>query len=183
MPDLRQVLELDPGIMTPGLETMITLVGGDRVERDQEIPLSAGLGGEPPAPVSLWWALLAGGREGEPGSVLGPRRAAFLPVPVVSVGFWPGAAVADGVALLIGHGDAPGGCRVAGRGAGQVAGKVGVARGGTREEIRSFRERASRGSEHDQIMANARSEAVIGLAFAQVEPAAGIRGHAGLIIC
>ena len=40
MPDLGQVPELDPGIMTLGLEPVITLIDGDRVERDEEIPIA-----------------------------------------------------------------------------------------------------------------------------------------------
>jgi hypothetical protein len=35
MPDLAQVPELDPGIVALGLEPVITLIGGDRVEGDQ----------------------------------------------------------------------------------------------------------------------------------------------------
>jgi hypothetical protein len=35
MPDLAQVPELDPGIVALGLEPVITLIGGDRVDGDQ----------------------------------------------------------------------------------------------------------------------------------------------------
>ena len=42
VPDLGQVAELDAGIMPPGLITVVTLIDGDRVEHDQQVPLSAG---------------------------------------------------------------------------------------------------------------------------------------------
>jgi len=66
----------------------------------------------------------------------------FLSVLSVVFGFRPGASVTDGVPLLVGHGDAPRRLGVAAGAADQVAGQVRVTRGGTREEIRSFRERA-----------------------------------------
>jgi hypothetical protein len=126
VPDLGQVAELDAGVVALGREPVITLTGGDRVQGDQQVRLPGGPGGEPPAAVSARRAVLAGGREGEPGSGPRPGRAAFVPVSVVSLGLGAGAAVADGVSLLIGHGHAIRGSRVAGGGVGEVAGQVGV---------------------------------------------------------
>src|SRR5271165_148721 len=134
MPDLRKVPELDPGIVAPGLKAVITFAGGDWVERDQEVPLSADPGPQPPGPVPARRALLAGGREGEPwpvpgsdsrrriGAVPRPGLPMFLPVPLLVLGFRPSATVADGVPVLVGHGYAERGPGVLGGGAGQVAG-------------------------------------------------------------
>jgi hypothetical protein len=117
VPDLGQVSELDPGIMALGFEPMITVPGGDRVEADQQVravPV--------PGAVCAGWSW----------------SCALL----VALRLGPGAAVADGVPVLVGHGHAPRGLRVLGGRRGQVAGQGGVDRGGTRDEIRSFRERA-----------------------------------------
>jgi hypothetical protein len=40
VPDLGQVPELDPRVMTAGLEPVITGVLGDRVQRDDQVRLS-----------------------------------------------------------------------------------------------------------------------------------------------
>jgi len=48
-------------------------------------------------------------------------------------GCWPGAAVADGVALAVGHRAAPGRAGVAGGGLGEVPGQVGVDEAGARK--------------------------------------------------
>jgi translation initiation factor IF-2 len=93
---------------------------------DQEVPLSAGPGVQPPGAVPAGRPALVRGGDGEPRPGPRPGWPAFLPVPAAALGFGPGAAVADRVALLVGHGDAPGGCRVAGGGAGQVPGQGGV---------------------------------------------------------
>ena len=37
MPDLSQVPQLDPRLMAPGLEAMVAVFGGDRVERDEQV--------------------------------------------------------------------------------------------------------------------------------------------------
>ena len=116
VPDLAQVAELDPGIVASGLEAVVAVAGGDRLECDQEIPLSAGTGPEPPGSVPAGRAVLAGGREGEPWAV---------PVPVV-FGFGPGAAVPDSMPVLVGDGHAPGRLGILGGGAGQLAGEGGV---------------------------------------------------------
>ena len=65
VPDLGQVPELDPEVVTRGLETVVAFLQGDRVERDQQGPLSGDPGDQPPAAVSAGWAVLAGGGEGK----------------------------------------------------------------------------------------------------------------------
>src|SRR6185312_5953043 len=94
--DLGQVPELDPGIMAFSLEPVIAPPGIDRVEPDQKIR-SSSRDAQPPGP---WFG---GGGEREPRAVLAFGSGA-LPV---TLGFWPGAAMGDGVALPVGHGDAP----------------------------------------------------------------------------
>jgi len=105
VPDLREVPEHYPGIVTPGLPSMITLPGGDRPDLDQQVLLP---GRESPGAVSAGQVGLIGASEGE-------RR-------IAPVGFSspdePGAAVPDRVPVLIGNGDAPPGPGVAGRGGG-----------------------------------------------------------------
>jgi len=95
--------------------------------RGKQIRLAGDPGGESPGAVAARRARLIGGREGEPGpagQVRPTRRIRF--VPFRGGGCRPGAALADGVALAVGDGQAPGGAGVAGRGGGQVAGQVGV---------------------------------------------------------
>ena len=137
VPDLGQVPQLDPGIMAFGLEPVVTVAGGDRVERDGQIWLSAGPGAQCPGAVSAGRSMLAGSGEresrtrGAAGRIAPVRWAVlawFVPASAVVLGFGSGAAVPDGVALLVGDGHAPGGLRVAGGGAGQVAGQGGVDR-------------------------------------------------------
>ena len=74
VPDLGQVPELDAGVVALGLVPVVAVAGGDRVERDEQISLSAGPGAQPPGAVSARRAVLAGSREGEPRlcSVAGP---------------------------------------------------------------------------------------------------------------
>jgi len=158
VPDLGQVPQLDPRVMTAGLEPVVARVQGDRVQGDQQVPLAGQAGGQPPGPVPAGRPVLAGAGEGEPWrvAVAGPAgrivvtgrggsagRGGFVPPGGVQAvaGFGSGAAVADGVAVLVGDGEAVRSGGVGGGGAGQVPGQGGVARGGTRDEIRSFRER------------------------------------------
>jgi hypothetical protein len=44
VPDLGQVPEPDPGIVTPGLEPVIAVTGADRVQGHQQISQSGGPG-------------------------------------------------------------------------------------------------------------------------------------------
>src|SRR6185437_7418922 len=111
MPDPGQVPELDPGIMALGLEPVIALLRGDRVESDQQVRAASG-DAKSPGAIPARRARLPDSGEGEPRPIPGPawwRRSCPFPV---AFGFWPGAAVADGVSLLVGHGDAPRGLRV-----------------------------------------------------------------------
>ena len=124
VPDLGQVPQLDPGVVAPGLVPVVTPVGGDRLQRDPQVR-SAGPGGQPPTAVPARRAVLIGGGEGEPRPLPGPAgrvasvgRTGFPAFPV-DRGFRFGAAVADGVSLLVGHGYAPGRPGVAGGGAGR----------------------------------------------------------------
>src|SRR5580692_8786787 len=62
VPDLGQVPEHHPGIMTPGLPPVIAVSGGQRPDLDQHVLLP---GGEPPRPGPARRAGLPGGGEGE----------------------------------------------------------------------------------------------------------------------
>ena len=128
VPDLGQVPELDPGIVASGLEPVVAVLGGDRVQGDDQVgPVSGG--GQPPGAVAAGRAVRPGGGEREPGPVPvpGPAGAGRSWSGAFRVlGFGPGAAVPDGVAVLVGHGHAPGRLRVAGGRVGQVAGQGGV---------------------------------------------------------
>jgi hypothetical protein len=121
VPDLGQVPQPDPGVVAAGLIPVVAGVGGDRVDRDDQVRSGSG-GAQPPGAVSApGRAVPADGSEGE------PRRAgagAFA----VACGFGAGAAVGDGVALVVGDGEAPGGLRAGCGGGGQVAGQPGVDR-------------------------------------------------------
>src|SRR6266852_5961506 len=98
MPDLAQVPQLDPGVVALGLEPVVTILGGDRVKRDDQAgPVCPG--SQPPGAVSAGRPVRAGGREGEsgPGGAAGPARriatvrrpgfAAFRPLFAVTLGF------------------------------------------------------------------------------------------------
>src|SRR5271165_3159851 len=135
VPDLGQVAELDPGVVALSLEPVVAVAGGDRVERDDQVWLSAGPGAQLPGAVSAGRAMLAGGGEGESR----PRGAAgaagrirfawwvgFVPASCLVLGFWPGAPMADGVPVLVGHGYAPGRLGVLRGSPGEVAGQGGV---------------------------------------------------------
>src|SRR6266704_3184462 len=115
VPDLGQMPQPAPGVMTPGLEPVIAVLRGDRIEADQQVRPAPG-DAQPPGPLS------GGGCEREPGPVPGAGSGAFP----VALGFGPGAAVADGVSLPVGHRHAPRRRRVAGGRGGQVAGQPGV---------------------------------------------------------
>jgi len=144
VPDLRQMPEHDPGIVAVCLMPVVAAVGGDRLDLEEQVPLPGHPGGEPPGPVSSGRAGLISWSEGErwpAGRVGSIWCAVFVPFDRPGGG-GPGAAVADGVPLAVGHRQTPGRPGAAGGSTSQVAGEVGVARGGTRDEIRSFRKRA-----------------------------------------
>ncbi len=75
VPDLGEVPELDPGVVALGRKAVVAVLGGDRVERDGQVGLSAGPGAQCPGAVSAGWAVLAGGGEGEPWPVPVPEAA------------------------------------------------------------------------------------------------------------
>ena len=120
VPDLGQVPQLDAGVVAAGLMAVVAGVGGDRVDRDDQVRPGSG-GVQPPGAVPARRAVPAGGSKGE------PRRAGAGALPVTP-GFGAGAAVGDGVALVVGDGQAPGGLRVGCGGGGEVAGQPRVDR-------------------------------------------------------
>src|SRR5689334_20097977 len=121
VPDLGQVPEPGPGVVAFGLVPVVARVGGDRVDRDDQVRSGSG-GAQPPGVISApGWAVPAGRGEGE------PRRAGSGALAVVP-GFGAGAAVPDGVSLVVGDGEAPGCLGVGCGGGGQVAGQPGVDR-------------------------------------------------------
>jgi hypothetical protein len=132
VPDFGQVTEHDSGIVAPGFVAMVAVCGGERADLDEQVLVP---GGEPPGSVSAGRSRVIGTGKGEAGWA---GTAGF------SASDGPGAAVSHGVPVLVGDRDAPGGPGVAGRRGGQVPGQVRVARGGTRDEIRSFGERSGR---------------------------------------
>ena len=84
VPDLGEVAEQDAGVVAGGLESVITLFGGDRVQSDDQVRLPRGTGGQPPGAVATGRTVLVGGGEGEPrvirvadraGRVVATRRA------------------------------------------------------------------------------------------------------------
>src|SRR5690349_5356594 len=124
VPDLGQVPEPGPGIVTLGLESVVARVGGDRVERHDQVGPGAG-GAQPPGAISAAGRPVPAGRgEGEPGSCW---RAGSGALPV-TLGFGSGAAVGNGVSLVVGDGQAPRGLRVGCGGGGQVPGQPRVDR-------------------------------------------------------
>src|SRR6185437_1424905 len=105
VPDLRQVPEPGPGVVAAGLVLVLARVGVQGVDRDDQVrPVTRG--GQPPGAVSAGRAVPAGRGEREPGAAR--RRAGPGPFPG-AFRLGPGAAVADGVAVLVGHRHAPGG--------------------------------------------------------------------------
>ena len=99
---------------------MVTCFQGDRVQREQQVPLAGQAGGQPPGAVSAGRSVIVGGGEGEsPGAGAGSARrvmvaagdrtggAGFCRWAAGAVfGSGSGAAVADGVSVLVGDGDA-----------------------------------------------------------------------------
>jgi hypothetical protein len=114
VPDLDQVLERDAGVVAAGLVPMVAGVGGQGLQGDDQVGPGS-RGPQSPSAVPAGRAIPAGRAEDESGR----SGSGALPV---SLGFGPGAAVPDGVAVLVGDSHAPGRLRVArGRG-GQVPG-------------------------------------------------------------
>ena len=128
VPDLGQVPQPGPGVVAPALEPMVTRVGGQRVQGDDQVRPGS-RGAQPPAAVAAGRAVPADRSEGEPGVSWRAGAGAFPVTP----GFRTRAAVGDGVALVVGDGEAPGGLRVLRGGGGQVAGQPGVDRAEPRE--------------------------------------------------
>src|SRR6185437_3207394 len=108
VPDLGQVPQLDPGIVAAGFVAVVAGVGVQGFQGDDQVRPLAG-GAQPPGAVAAGRPVPASRGEREPGV---PGRAGSGAFPV-GPGFGPGAAVPDGVAVLVGHGHAPGCLRVA----------------------------------------------------------------------
>ena len=127
VPDLGQVPEPGAGVVAPGLVSVVARIGAEGVEGDEQVrPRSPAA--KPPGAVPSGRAAEIRRGEGDRRSVPLPGFPVFIAAPGVFLGFGPRAAVADGVAVLVGDRDAPGGLRVlCGRG-GQVAGQAGVDR-------------------------------------------------------
>src|SRR6185437_1742211 len=105
VPDLGQVPEPGPGVVAAGLVLVPARVGVQGVDRDGQVRPAA-RDAQPPGAVAAGRPVPAGRGEAEPGP--GPaRRPRARPLPVVP-GFGPGAAVPDGVAVLVGDRHAPG---------------------------------------------------------------------------
>src|SRR5690348_8114872 len=118
MPDLGQMLQLGARIMAAAFKPVVAVLGGQRVEGDQQVrPVPGGV--QPPGTVAAGRPVPAGRGEGE------SRRPWSGALPVV-LGFGTCAAVPDRVAVLVGHGHAPRALGVGRRGSGQVAGQPGV---------------------------------------------------------
>ena len=143
VPDLGQVPELDPGVVAFGFVLVVAGVGGDRVDGDDQVR-AVSRGGQPPGSVPAGRPVPAGRGEGEPGL---SRRAGACAVPLV-LGFGPGAAVGDGVPLVVGDGQAPRGLRVRRGGGGQVAGQPRVDRAEAAELAGPVRQ-AGQGGQRD----------------------------------
>src|SRR6185312_14468438 len=118
VPDLGQVLQPDPGIVTAGLVPVVAGIGVQGLQGDDQVRPAAG-GAQPPGAVPSGRSVPAGRGEREPGFSRRSGAGALLVVP----GFGAGAAVPDGVAVRVGQGHAPGCLRVARRGGGQVPGQ------------------------------------------------------------
>ena len=131
VPDLGQVPQLDPGIVASGFVPVIAGVGGDRVDRDDQVRSGSG-GAQPPGAIAAGRAVSAVRGEGEPVFSWRAGAGAFP----VTLGLGAGAAVGDGMSLLVGDGQAPGGLRVARRrrwpGRGPARGRPGPGRRGRR---------------------------------------------------
>src|SRR3984885_429606 len=75
VPDLGEVAEQDAGVVAGGLESVIALVGGDRVQGDDQVRLPRGTGGQPPGAVAAGRTVLAGRGEGDPRAIRVAGRA------------------------------------------------------------------------------------------------------------
>src|SRR5260370_40145968 len=58
VPDLGQVPQPGPGVVAGGLEPVVAVLGGDRVDDDQQVRLPWDAGGQPPGPVAAGRAVL-----------------------------------------------------------------------------------------------------------------------------
>src|SRR5262249_19246635 len=101
VPDLGQVPQPGRGIVAAGLVPVVAGVGVQRLQGDDQVRSGSG-DPEPPGAVAAGRAVPAGRGEGEPAR----RRSGTGAFPV-AFGFGPGAAVADRVALAVGHRHAP----------------------------------------------------------------------------
>jgi hypothetical protein len=124
VPDLGQVPQLDSGVVAAGLEPVVAFLQRDRVQSEQQSLLPGQAGGQPPGAVPAGRPVITGGGEGEPRQGAGAGSAGrIMAGRGVVAGFRSCAAVADGVAVLVGDGQAPSGLQVSSGGAGQVAGQ------------------------------------------------------------
>ena len=136
--------ELYSRIVAPGFVPVPAVVGGEGVDRhDQAGP--AARDPQPPGAVPARRAVPAGRGEGEP---VPARRRAGPGAVGAALGFGPGAAVADGVSLPVGHRHAPGRPRVPRGGGHEVAGQPRVDRAQPGQLARPVGQ-AGRGAERD----------------------------------
>ena len=66
VPDLGQVPELDSGVVGPAFMLVVAGVGGDRVDRDDQVPAGSGGTQSPGAISAPWRPVPTGGSEAEP---------------------------------------------------------------------------------------------------------------------
>ena len=134
VPDLGQVPQPDPADHGPGLSCRCSQSPGSTRVSSATIQVRPGSrGAQPPGAVVRRAA--RPGRAGvngrrEPGPARRPGSGSFP----VALGFGPGAAVPDGVPVLVGDGHAPGRRRVLRGGGGQVAGQPRVDRADARTD-------------------------------------------------
>src|SRR5579862_6151868 len=91
VPDLGQVPQRDAGIMPSGLMPVIAVLRGDRLKRDDQVPLSGDPDGQPPGPDPAGRSASVDSAEGEPGPSCLSRRSGRGP----AAAFGPCAPVAD----------------------------------------------------------------------------------------
>ena len=137
VPDLGQVPEPDPGLVAGGPEPVITGLGAEGIELDDQVRPVPG-GAQPPGPVPARRPLPPRGGETEPrrpvsvpgpaGPSLAPPGPPRFPSFLTARGRGPGASVPRRVALLVGDRHAPGRLGVPGRRPGQVPGQPRVDR-------------------------------------------------------
>jgi hypothetical protein len=93
---------------------VVTLPDGDRFQRDDQVLLARGPGGQPPGPVATWRPRPARGCEGDLRRVVGTRSvwfaryARFAGTGAADSGFGPGTSVPNGVPVLVSNGLGPG---------------------------------------------------------------------------